>query len=99
MSFDKEEPSESRPTLRLPKPGTDEQTEDRPKLPRQFVNFTFYRARPDWYSSEDRERDLRKQAFISTFEEYRKSLLMNTYSLVGLRPNTDFMIWRIGYDL
>jgi chlorite dismutase len=104
MSFDKEEPSENRPNLRLAKAqagavGEEQQSEDRPKLPRQFVNFTFYRARPEWYSSEDRERDLRKVAFSNTFEEYRTSLLMHTYSLVGLRTNADFMIWRIGYDL
>src|SRR5215213_3139437 len=102
MSFDKEEPNESRPNLRLAKAkegmGAEEKPEDRSKLPRQFVNFTFYRARPEWYSTEDKERDLRKQAFLNTFEEYRTNLIMHTYSLVGLRINADFMIWRIGYD-
>src|SRR5918911_251536 len=30
---------------------------------------------------------------------YRRDLLMHTYSIVGLRSNADFMIWRIGYAL
>src|SRR4030095_3277924 len=49
--------------------------------------------------TEDRERDLRKQAFLNTVDEYRKDLLIHTYSLVGLRTNAELMIWRIGYDL
>ncbi|MEO7506085.1 MAG: chlorite dismutase family protein, partial [Pyrinomonadaceae bacterium] len=32
-------------------------------------------------------------------EEMRGSLLMHSYSLVGLRATADFMVWRIGYDL
>ncbi len=94
--------SESRPALRLASVGQEknERTEDdRPQLTRQFVNFTFYRARPEWYGTEDRERDLRKQAFLNTVDEYRKELLIHTYSLVGLRTNAELMIWRIGYDL
>ena len=36
---------------------------------------------------------------MKTVEEFRPSLLIHTYSTIGLRTNVDFMIWRIGYDL
>ena len=32
-------------------------------------------------------------------DDFRRDLLINTYSTVGWRTNADFMIWRIGYNL
>ena len=40
-----------------------------------------------------------KLGFVETVEDFRRDLLINTYSTVGWRANADFMIWRIGYDL
>ncbi|OLE52042.1 MAG: hypothetical protein AUG51_20125 [Acidobacteria bacterium 13_1_20CM_3_53_8] len=73
----------------------------RNKLPitRQFVNFTFYRATSAWRALEEEEKRVAKEEFVKAYEEFRRELLMHTYSLVGLRPNADFMIWRIGYAL
>jgi chlorite dismutase len=71
----------------------------RPALPRQFVNFTFYRARPEWRMIGEAEKTGAKQEFVKALEEYRSQLLMHTYSLVGLRTNVEMMIWRIGYEL
>jgi chlorite dismutase len=78
-----------RGSLRLAQ-AADENVVPRPKLPRQFVSFTFYRARPEWRMLEE---------FLNVVEESRRDLLIHSYSLVGLRPNVEFMIWRIGYDL
>ena len=77
----------------------DETEHQKTTLPRQFVNFTFYRARPEWRTLDEREKDLGKQEFLNTVEEFRSELLIHTYSLVGLRTNAEFMIWRIGYSL
>ncbi|HVG32329.1 MAG TPA: chlorite dismutase family protein [Pyrinomonadaceae bacterium] len=71
----------------------------RPTLPRQFVNFTFYRARPEWRMLDDATKASTKQEFVKTLDEFRGHLLMHTYSLVGLRTNVELMIWRIGYEL
>jgi chlorite dismutase len=98
MSTDKAQNSAGRGSLRLAdKDATAEQT--RPSLPRQFVTFTFYRARPEWRLLEEREKEEAKREFLATVEEFRRDLLMHTYSIVGLRTNVDFMIWRIGYSL
>lgn len=87
-----------RGALRLA-PNVDELEEQKRKLPRQFVNFGFYRVRPEWRVLDDAEKAHSKQRFIDTVDDFRRDLLINTYSMVGWRANADFMIWRIGYDL
>ena len=88
----------SRGSLRLA-PQTEEAVAHKPRLPRQFVNFTFYKARPEWRMLDESERERARREFLNAFEEFRGDLLMHTYSIVGLRSNVDFMIWRIGYAL
>jgi len=80
-------------------PNVEELEEHKRKLPRQFVNFIFYRARPEWRMLEDAAKSHCKQRFVETVEGCRRDLLINTYSTVGWRVNADFMIWRIGSDL
>ena len=98
MSSDTEQGNNTRGALRLA-PTCSEVEEQKAKLPRQFVNFTFYHARPEWrlLSNEDKQRC--REEFVKTVDEFRRSLLMHSYSTVGLRTNVDFMIWRIGYEL
>src|SRR4030095_4894165 len=71
----------------------------KPNIPRQFVNFSFYRARPEWLTLSDAEKERGKREFVESVDAFRRDLLIHTYSLAGLRPNVDFMIWRVGYDL
>jgi len=96
MSNDKE--NNVRGSLRLA-PNCVEMENQKSKLPRQFVNFTFYRARPEWRLLSEADKARCRSQFEATVDHYRKQLLLHTYSTVGLRTNTDFMIWRIGYEL
>jgi chlorite dismutase len=75
--------------------------EEHPKqtLPRQFVNFTFYRTRPEWRALSESEKAQDKCEFASVVEEFSREMLIHTYSLVGLRTNAELMIWRISYAL
>jgi chlorite dismutase len=98
MSSEKENNSAIRGSLRLA-PNCVEQEEQKAKLPRQFVNFTFYRARPEWRLLSDVDKGRCSEKFSATVDSYRKKLLIHTYSTIGLRTNVDFMIWRIGYEL
>lgn len=88
----------TRGALRLA-PNVEELEEHKRKLPRQFVNFIFYRARPEWRLLDDSEKAHCKTRFVDTVDDFRRDLLINTYSTVGWRTNADFMIWRIGYNL
>src|SRR5437660_8638361 len=99
MSSERDQNNNSpRGSLRLA-PNVEELEEHKRRLPRQFVNFTFYRARPDWRMLSDKEKTNSKQDFLKAVEGFRDQLLIRTYSTVGLRTSSDFMIWRIGSDL
>jgi chlorite dismutase len=89
-----------RPALRLAdKSPREAEQPEKAKLPRQFVTFTFYKARGDWRALDPAAKREAKREFVEVFDSYRRDLLMHTYSIVGLRSNVDFMIWRIGYAL
>jgi len=68
--------------------------------PRQFVNFGFYKVDPAWrrLPAEDRKRG--KEQFIEVVNAYDKTDVMTlAYSMIGVRGDCDFMLWRIGFDL
>src|SRR5712672_1537238 len=88
----------TRGSLRLA-PNVEELEEHNSKLPRQFVNFTFYRTRPEWRMLDDGARRHIQEGFIEAVDDFRQELLIHTYSTVGLRTSADFMIWRIGSAL
>jgi chlorite dismutase len=98
MSTDTEHGHVTHGSLRLA-PHKAEVEELRPKLPRQFVNFTFYRARPEWRLLVAGDKQRCQEEFVRTVDDFRSKLMVHTYSTIGLRTNTDFMIWRIGYEL
>ena len=97
-SSDKDPNGATRSALRLA-PTHAEVEVEKAKLPRQFVNFTFYHARPEWRLLSDADKQQFRDEFVKTVDEFRSSLLIHSYSTVGLRTNVDFMIWRIGYEL
>ena len=96
MSTDTEPSNLARGSLRLASHAA-EIEDPKPKLPRQFVNFTFYRARPEWRLLTEEDRKISRDSFRNTVDAFRSQLMIHTYSTIGLRTNTDFMIWRIGY--
>src|SRR5258705_5830871 len=98
MSTDKEPGIATRGALRLA-PNCDEFEEQKAKLPRQFVNFTFYHARPEWRTLAKADKQACKEEFINAVNEFRGRLLIHSYSTIGLRTIVDFMIWRIGKEL
>jgi len=74
-------------------------TPAKPKQPRQLVRFTFYKLDPQWLMLPAETRQQGKQELVSIFEEYSERTLMRSYSLFGLRPDCDFMLWQTTYDI
>ena len=100
MSTEHESGGAGRPTLRLAdKAPRETEQPEKVKITRQFVTFTFYKARPEWRQLDESVKEQARREFIETVDEFRRDLLIHTYSLVGLRPNAEFMTWRIGYQL
>ena len=72
-----------------------EAAEDR----RQYVNFGFYKVDPAWRRLSEEERRRGKQQFAAVVKSFESDMLVIPYSLVGIRGDCDFMLWRITYDL
>ena len=104
MSTENDQTGAGRHTLRLADKGMrevreDEQPTEKAKLPRQFVTFSFFRARPEWRMLDAESKSGAKRELVELVESYKRDLLIHSYSIVGLRANADFMLWRIGYSL
>ncbi len=69
-----------------------------PQIQRQFVNFAFYRIDPAVRRLDDHDKIQARSEFLKLFQRPRDGLICLTYSTVGLRPETDFVLWRIALD-
>ena len=82
---------------------TETQTRERQapeeKLPAQYINYIFLKLDPLWRRLPEEEREAGKQEFLAAAEEHSGQMLLRCFSLMGLRADADFMLWRIGYDL
>ncbi len=78
---------------------TQQQPAAEERLPAQYVNYAFFKLDPVWRRLNREEREAGKQEFLEAVEEHGKEMLLRSFSLMGLRPDADFMLWRIGYDL
>ncbi|MBI4484192.1 MAG: chlorite dismutase family protein [Acidobacteria bacterium] len=65
-------------------------------IKRQYVNFTFFKVDPSWRRLPEEEKARGRLELVNVVERFRDDLLLYTYSLLGLRSDADFMIWRIG---
>jgi chlorite dismutase len=67
--------------------------------PRQFVHYSFFKVDPAWRRLPEAERREGKAAFARVVEEYRGRAIIVPFSLVGMRGDVDFLLWRIAFDL
>lgn len=66
---------------------------------RQYVNFVYYKVDPAWRRLPPEDRKRGKCQFIDVVKTFEPEMLVVPYSLVGIRGDCDFMLWRITYDL
>jgi len=78
---------------------TQHQQASEEKLPAQYINYIFLKLDPLWRRLPDEERERGKEEFLAAAEEHSGQMLLRCFSLMGLRADADFMLWRIGYDL
>ena len=67
---------------------------------RQFLNYSFYRLEPVFRRLPADERRAAADEFIDLVKSWEASddVILRTYSLVGLRADVDFMLWRIAFE-
>src|SRR5687767_3165835 len=66
-----------------------------PPIQRQFVNFSFYKLDPEFRRLPAAEKHHAQDEFVSLFAAPRPGLMCLSYSTAGLRPDCDFLLWRI----
>ena len=66
-----------------------------PAISRQFVNFAFYRLDPAFRRLGDAEKQDARAEFEALFAAPQNGLICLSYSTIGLKAGTDFMLWRI----
>jgi chlorite dismutase len=66
---------------------------------RQFVNFMFFKTDRAFRSESAEVKAEAKGEFAAIIKRHTGPMMVFPYSTVGIKPNTDFMLWRIGYDL
>ena len=69
------------------------------RLPAQYINYVFFKLDPAWRRLSNEERERGKEEFLRATQEHSGEMLLRSFSLMGLRSDADFMLWRIGYDL
>ncbi len=89
--------SSDQTSLRLVSDGREPQS--LPKLEKQFVNFIFLRANPEWRKLDAESKAYLKREFVDVFAGYGREFLLFSYSLVGFDSKADLMFWRIGESL
>ncbi len=77
-------------------PGTHAQTGGGPAVQRQFVSFAFYRLDRAFRRLGRDEKNAARKELLSVISAGRQGMMCLTYSTVGLKADTDFVLWRIG---
>ena len=66
---------------------------------KQFVKFSFYRLRDDVRGAPEAERLGLGKRLASLLERSAERMLTRTYTTIGTRADTDFLIWQVSDDL
>ena len=61
----------------------------------QYVAYTLYKADPAWLRLPIEERNAGKEAFAEVVASWQERMELRSYSLVGVRPEVDFMLWKL----
>src|ERR671938_2081726 len=59
---------------------------------RHFVKYTFLKLDPAWRRLPESERAQHKQEFLAACEDFGADHLLQSFSLVGTRGDTDLML-------
>ncbi|MBI4203148.1 MAG: chlorite dismutase family protein [Chloroflexi bacterium] len=73
-------------------------TEER-RLRRLVYKYNFYRVAPQWRGLPEGERQAAKEEFASVVEEAASHIQIRPYSLVGMRADTDLLLWNVSHSL
>lgn len=65
----------------------------------KFFTFTFYKVDPKWRWLNELGKDEASREFLELLNAARKRIKIRTYSTIGLRNDSEFMIWTLSPSL
>jgi chlorite dismutase len=63
---------------------------------RQLVSFWFFKVQPSWWQVDPGTRQQGGEAFHQAVETFRKDMQVHAYSTLGLKSESDFLLWSVG---
>ncbi|HWB53902.1 MAG TPA: chlorite dismutase family protein [Tepidisphaeraceae bacterium] len=66
-------------------------------VPRQFVNFAFYKLDPAFRRLDAQTKAAARDEFLSVYSQKPQGMICLTYSTVALKAETDLLAWRISF--
>ena len=66
---------------------------------KQFVKFSFFRLSDSIRAAPDEPRNQLAQILNSLLDKSGERMLTRTYSTIGTRADTDFLVWQVSDDL
>ncbi len=67
--------------------------------PEKFINFTFYKVDPKWRWLNEIGKGESSREFLELLKAANTKMKVKTYSTIGLRHDSEFMIWTISQSL
>ncbi len=72
------------------------------RLRRQFLNYAFFKLDPAFRRLPEAQKEAARREFLETVSAWETDAdlkILRTYSLIGMRAEVDFMLWRIAFDV
>ena len=66
-----------------------------PAIQRQFVNFAFFKLDPAFRRLSADQKQAAREEFLAAYAKPVDGLICLSYSLAGLKPDSDLLLWRI----
>jgi chlorite dismutase len=66
---------------------------------RQFAHFSFYKLDPAWRRLPEAEQESSRAELAATIESFGERFALRPYTIAGLRPDADFMLWKVSERL
>jgi chlorite dismutase len=67
--------------------------------PRQFVHFSFYKLDPAFRRLPPSEQEAARAELAAVIEEQGERFALRAYTMAGIRPDADFMLWKVSERL
>lgn len=65
----------------------------------QYVRYAFYKVDPTWRRLPAETRSRSKRELAIALAEFKEQLILRSYSLMGMRADSEFMFWSVSADL